>query len=73
MITLTDEEYEKLKELADYQILKKSKVVYECSTHLRIRENHCPTCGVCLDERWDKFCFQCWQKIDWGGDEAAAN
>ena len=69
MITLTDEEYEKLKELADYQIPKKLKVVYECSTHLRIRENHCPTYGVCLDERLDKFCFQCGQKIDWSEDK----
>nr|DAU01886.1 MAG TPA: zinc-ribbon containing domain protein [Caudoviricetes sp.] len=65
MIKLTDEEYEKLKELADYQIPKKSKVVYECSTHLRIRENRCPTCGTCLDKRWDKYCFQCGQRIDW--------
>jgi hypothetical protein len=63
MITLTDEEYEKLKELADYQIPKKPKVVY------RIRENHCPTCGVCLDERWDKFCFQCGQSIDWSDEK----
>ena len=32
MITLTDEEYEKLKELEDYQIPKKSKVVAEKMT-----------------------------------------
>ena len=74
MVTISSSLWKSLRAAADYQIPKKSKVVYECSAHLRIRENRCPTCGTCLDKRWDKYCFQCGQRIDWSdGKEHSCN
>lgn len=73
MITLTDEEYARLKEMADYQIPRKPSWDSDgCADGHNVWDAYCPKCGAEIDE-CDNFCQVCGQSIDWGGDEAAAN
>lgn len=72
MITLTEEEYARLKEMADYQIPRKpewyhARYAYD---HIVEWEASCPKCGNELDEG-NKVCHECGQRIDWSEDEAA--
>lgn len=68
MIKLTDEEYARLKEMADYQI--PHKPVWDSDEYADGREvwdAHCPKCGAEMDE-WYNFCPECGQNIDWSID-----
>lgn len=66
MITLTDEEYARLKEMADYQIQRKPEWYHARYAYDYIVEweASCPKCGSELDEG-DKVCHECGQLIDW--------
>lgn len=72
MITLTDEEYARLKEMADYQIPHKPEwhhaiYVYD---HIVEWEASCPKCNaeIGIDESYT-FCPKCGQRIDWSEDD----
>lgn len=74
MITLTDEEYARLKEMADYQIPRKpewyhARYAYD---HVVEWEASCPKCNAEIDESYT-FCPKCGQRIDWSEDEATDN
>ena len=66
MIKLTDEEYARLKEMADYQIPRKPEWYSDgcADDHIVEWEAYCPKCGAEIDE-CDNFCPACGQSIDW--------
>lgn len=69
MIKLTDEEYVKLKKMANYQVPQEPEKV--CSGYADghpVYGAYCPKCGNELDDG-DKFCPECGQRIDWSEDE----
>ena len=73
MITLTDEDYVKLKKMANYQVPQKPNWDSDgCADGHNVWDAYWPKCGNELDEG-DKICHECGQRIDWGGDEAANN
>ena len=65
MITLTDEKYEKLVRMANYQVPQEPYKV--CSGYAdghKVYDTYCPKCGNELDNG-DKVCHECGQRIDW--------
>lgn len=73
MIKLTDEDYVKLKKMANYQVPQKPNWDSDgCADGHNVWDAYCPKCGAEIDE-CDNFCPVCGKSIDWGGDEAAAN
>ena len=64
MITLTDEEYEKLVRAADYQV--PHKPVWNSGSYVLLR-NYCPKCDAEIDKSYT-FCSECGQRIDWSED-----
>lgn len=69
MVVLTDERYEKLVKMADYQLPHKPDWDSDgyADGH-EVWDAHCPKCGAEIDE-CDNFCPVCGQSIDWSEDE----
>ena len=66
MITLTNEEYEKLNTMADYQVPHIPN--WDSDGYADGHEawdTYCPKCGARIDD-CDNFCPECGQCIDWG-------
>ena len=69
MITLTDEDYVKLKKMANYHVPQEPN--WDSDGYADGREvwdAHCPKCGAEIDE-CDNFCPACGQSIDWSDGE----
>lgn len=66
MITLTDEEYDKIVKLADYHIPQNPDWSDDgYADGCEVLDTFCPKCGAEIDER-NNFCPVCGQRINWG-------
>lgn len=61
MASLTDEEYARLKKMADYQIPHKPE--WHSGSYV-VLGAYCPKCNAEIDESYT-FCPECGQRIDW--------
>lgn len=61
MITLTDEDYAEIKDMADYQVPHKPE--WHSGSYV-VLGSYCPKCGEEIDESYT-FCPKCGQRIDW--------
>lgn len=69
MITLPDEEYEKLVKMANYQRTQKPESLYSGFVNRHpVYVSCCQKCGNELDAG-DKVCHECGQRIDWSEDK----
>lgn len=70
MIIPTDEEYARLKEMADYQIPRKPEWYHAIYAYDPIVEweASCLKCNAEIDESYT-FCPKCGQRIDWSEDD----
>lgn len=64
MITMTNEEYAKIKDMADYQVPHKPE--WHSGSYV-VFGPYCPKCNVEIDESYT-FCPECGQRIDWSED-----
>lgn len=69
MIRLTDEDYVKLKKMANYQVPQKPNWDSDGDADGHpVYDAYCPKCGNELDEG-DKVCHECGQRIDWSDEK----